>query len=70
MQAGARHVYAVDFSAIVKQAKKIVEDNGLSDVITVIHGKIEEVELRFEIKLTLFSFVFFIKHTAHTNLTW
>ncbi|KAL0206424.1 hypothetical protein P9112_001731 [Eukaryota sp. TZLM1-RC] len=44
-KAGARKVYAVDASAIVHTARKIVEINNLSDVVEVIEGKIEEIEL-------------------------
>ncbi|KAG7357320.1 50S ribosomal protein L11 methylase [Nitzschia inconspicua] len=44
-QAGAKHVYAVDCSSIADQARKIVELNGFSDKITVIKGKIEEIDL-------------------------
>merc|ERR1712186_223807 len=32
-------------SSIVDYAKKIVEDNNLSDVVTIIRGKVEEIEL-------------------------
>jgi protein arginine N-methyltransferase 1 len=45
VQAGAAHVYAVDCSSIIEQAKKIVEDNGMSNKITLIQGKMEEIEL-------------------------
>merc|ERR1712038_612095 len=44
-KAGAKHVYGVDMSGIVEQATKIVECNGLADKITIIRGKIEEVNL-------------------------
>jgi len=44
-KSGAKKVFAVDNSDIVFQAKNIVEDNKLSDVITVIKGKIEEIDL-------------------------
>jgi protein arginine N-methyltransferase 6 len=44
-QAGARKVYAVDASGIAKQAEQIVAGNGYADVISVINGKMEEVEL-------------------------
>jgi len=47
-KAGAKKVFAVDYSDIVKQAKQIVEDNKLSDIITVLKGKIEEIELPVE----------------------
>ena len=32
-------------SAIAESARQIVEDNGLSDRITIIQGKVEDVEL-------------------------
>jgi len=44
-QAGARHVYAIDCSNIVDRAREIVERNGFGEVITLIKGKVEEVEL-------------------------
>jgi len=47
-QAGAKHVYAVDCSSIIVQAKQIVEKNGFSDKITMIRGKVEEIELPVE----------------------
>ena len=47
-KAGAAHVYGVDMSGIVEHAKKIVDVNGLSDKVTVIRGKIEEIKLPVE----------------------
>lgn len=44
-QAGAAHVYAIDCSSIIEQAKIIVEKNGFSDKITLIQGKVEEIKL-------------------------
>jgi len=44
-KAGAKHVYALECSNIYEVAKVLIERNKLSDVITVIHGKAEEVEL-------------------------
>lgn len=44
-KAGARKVYAVDCSSIIEQATQIISDNGFSDVITTVRGKIEEVEI-------------------------
>merc|ERR1712087_601942 len=44
-KAGAAKVIGVDMSSIVDYAKKIVEDNNLSDVVTIIRGKMEEIEL-------------------------
>eukprot|EP00592_Proboscia_alata_P015633 CAMPEP_0194394970 /NCGR_PEP_ID=MMETSP0174-20130528/124154_1 /TAXON_ID=216777 /ORGANISM="Proboscia alata, Strain PI-D3" /LENGTH=318 /DNA_ID=CAMNT_0039190835 /DNA_START=1086 /DNA_END=2041 /DNA_ORIENTATION=- len=46
--AGAKHVYAVDCSSIIDSAKKIVEINGFKDQITLIKGKVEDIELPVE----------------------
>ena len=44
-RAGAKHVYAVENANIAIHARAIIEKNGLTDKITVIKGKIEEIEL-------------------------
>lgn len=44
-KAGAARVIGIDMSTIVEQAKTIVEVNGLSDKVTIIRGKVEEVKL-------------------------
>lgn len=45
-QAGAKHVYAVEASEMAEYARKLIEGNpALSQRITVIKGKVEEVEL-------------------------
>ncbi|TYG83648.1 hypothetical protein ES288_D01G185300v1 [Gossypium darwinii] len=44
-KAGAAHVYDVECSHMADMAKQIVETNGLPDVVTVLKGKIEEIEL-------------------------
>ncbi|KAF9614029.1 hypothetical protein IFM89_014829 [Coptis chinensis] len=44
-KAGAKHVYAVECSQMADMAREIVETNKLSDVVTVLKGKIEEIEL-------------------------
>ncbi|KAM5547445.1 hypothetical protein ABKV19_001772 [Rosa sericea] len=44
-KAGAKHVYAVECSDMAERAKEIVETNGFSNVVTVLKGKIEELEL-------------------------
>lgn len=45
VQAGASHVYAVDCSSIIEHARRIVADNGMADKVTLIRGKLEEIEL-------------------------
>ncbi|XP_057758779.1 protein arginine N-methyltransferase 1.1 isoform X1 [Arachis stenosperma] len=47
-KAGAAHVYAVECSDMADMAKQIVETNGYSNVVTVLKGKIEEIELPVE----------------------
>ena len=44
-RAGAKHVYAVDNAEIALYAREIVKRNGLTDKITVIKGKMEEITI-------------------------
>ena len=44
-QAGAKHVYAIDMSDIIADAREIVAANGWADTITLIQGKVEEIDL-------------------------
>ncbi|KAI6033218.1 S-adenosyl-L-methionine-dependent methyltransferase [Pisolithus orientalis] len=44
-KAGASHVVGVDMSNIIDQAQKIIEANGFRDTITLVKGKLEDVEL-------------------------
>ena len=44
-RAGAKHVYAIEFAEIAIFAREIIRQNGLQDKITVIKGKMEEIEL-------------------------
>ena len=44
-RAGAAQVYAIDCSSIISHTQGIIEDNGLQEDITLIQGKVEEVEL-------------------------
>ncbi|KAF1779314.1 S-adenosyl-L-methionine-dependent methyltransferase [Phytophthora cactorum] len=45
IKAGARKVYAVELSNMAECARELVAANGLSDRITVIKGKMEEVDV-------------------------
>jgi len=47
-RAGAKHVYGIDCSTIAHQAKQIVADNNLADTVTIIQGKMEDLELPVE----------------------
>ena len=44
-RAGAKHVYAIEFAEIATFAREIIKKNNLQDKITVINGKMEEIEL-------------------------
>ena len=44
-KAGAKHVYALECSGIVHLGRQIVADNNLTDKITFIQGKAEEISL-------------------------
>ena len=44
-RAGAKHVYAIEFAEIALFAEEIIKRNGLSDKITVIKCKMEEITL-------------------------
>lgn len=44
-KAGAKKVVSVDDSDIVNQARKIIEKNGFDKVITLVKGKVEDVNL-------------------------
>ena len=47
-KAGARQVFGVDNATIADQAREIVAANGFADRITIIRGKVEEIELPVE----------------------
>jgi len=47
VRAGAKHVVGVDMSTIIEKAREIVEVNGMADKITLLQGKMEEVEMPF-----------------------
>lgn len=47
-KSGAKHVYGIDMSAIAEAATEIVKTNGFEDKVTIIRGKVEEVQLPVE----------------------
>lgn len=47
VKAGAKHVIGVDMSTIIEKAREIVEVNGMTSKITLLQGKMEEVQLPF-----------------------
>lgn len=43
-KAGAKKVFAVDASKVAFKAMRTVKENGLNDIIEVIHSKIEDLD--------------------------
>ena len=44
-QAGAAKVYAVEYTEMANHARKMVEQNGVSDIVEVIQSSVEDLEL-------------------------
>ncbi|KAK8849623.1 hypothetical protein IAR55_004958 [Kwoniella newhampshirensis] len=47
-KAGAKHVYAIEASGLAVKARENIAKNGLANIITVIQGKVEDIELPVE----------------------
>lgn len=47
-KAGARRVYAVEYTDMAKHAERVMEANGVADVVTVIKGAVEDIALPVE----------------------
>ena len=43
--AGARKVYAVEATSMAQQARRLVQQNGMQDIVTVLEGYMEKIEL-------------------------
>jgi protein arginine N-methyltransferase 1 len=50
-QAGASKVFAVEYTDMAKQAKRLVESNGLSHIIEVIQSSVEDLELPYQVDI-------------------
>ena len=44
-QAGAKRVYAIEYTDMAKHAKRVVQANGVDHIVTVIQGAVEDVIL-------------------------
>ena len=44
-QAGARRVYAIEYTDMANHARRVVQSNGVDHIVTVIQGAVEEVVL-------------------------
>ena len=56
-QAGARKVYAVEASEAAKLAKRVVAENCLENVVTVVQGTIEQVDLPEQVDVIISEFM-------------
>ena len=48
VRAGAKKVIGVDCSSIIERAQKVIDRNGMSDKITLVRGRLEELTLPLE----------------------
>ena len=48
VQAGAKHVYAIEKANIYKLANKIIKENKFQDKVTILNGFVEEINLPVE----------------------
>jgi len=46
--AGARKVYAIEYTDMAKHAESVMKANGVENIVTVIQGAVEDIELPFE----------------------
>ena len=65
-KAGATKVFGIDWSNIVDQAQEIVKANHMDDVISIIKGKVEEVELPDGITKVMNTIIFLVSHYNFT----
>jgi len=47
-QAGARKVYAIEYTDMAKHARQVMKANNVEDIVTVIQGAVEEIKLPIE----------------------
>lgn len=47
-QAGARKVYAIEYTNMAKHAESVMRANGVDHIVTVIQGAVEEIDLPIE----------------------
>jgi protein arginine N-methyltransferase 6 len=67
-KAGAMRVFAVEASGMAAHATKLVEHNGLSQTVTVVHGRIEDVELPDKVDVIISEWMgFYLLHESMLN---
>jgi len=48
-KAGAKKVVGIDLSSIIERSKRVVQQNGFSDIITLVKGRLETTDLPLEV---------------------
>jgi len=67
-KAGAKVVYAVEASSMAAHAKHLVEYNGLSDIVTVLHARMEDVDLPEKVDVIISEWMgFYLVHESMLN---
>ncbi|KAJ9469809.1 Protein arginine N-methyltransferase 1 [Diplonema papillatum] len=73
--AGAKKVVGVDCSSVIEQAKQIVKENGYEDTITLLKGRMEEVEMpegceKFDIIISEWMGYFLLYESMLNTVLW
>jgi protein arginine N-methyltransferase 6 len=64
-KAGAKAVIAVEASGIAAQASNLVKHNGLSEIVTVLHARMEDVELPDKVDVIISEWMgFYLLHES------
>lgn len=67
-KAGAKKVYAIEASKLSDACKLLVEHNGLSDIVEVIPGRVEEVQLDIKADIIISEWMgFYLLHESMIN---
>jgi SAM-dependent methyltransferase len=67
-KAGAKVVYAVEASGMAALAARLVEHNGLADVVKVMHSRIEDVQLPDKVDVIVSEWMgFYLVHESMMN---
>ena len=64
--AGARHVYAVEASSLADTLPAVFAANGFADTVTVLHGRLEEVQLPEKVDVLMSEWMGF--HLLHESM--
>ena len=64
----AKKVYAVEASEVYSLATQLIEDNNLTNIVKVIHGRIEEIKLTEKVDIIISEWMgFYLFHESMLN---